>query len=646
MNYKKLLSTALLAAAFATHAAAYTVTPAEQAPQWQIDWRYNQQRPEWQEPQAAAYSTFAVMLITIEEELQPYATPNDLMAIFVGDELRGLASPLVQANGTVDATRFLLKAYSNEGSGDNVDITLQYYNAQLKQLFTLAEKMTLDEDANLGIYDDFVPFFTLGTAKYPVVTTIDPEATLAAAGITPAVGDVIAAFVGDECRGVSQWSELLGATLSVFLYAADEDIVLKYYDAKGHRIITFDSSMSGDVNADGTVNGTDLVALTNIILGKSQQTPAADVNGDTQVNGTDYVALVNMVLGKSTKAPRRIPRETRAPAATALSIEPFDIKGGETQELVVSLANPADEITLVQFDMTLPAGLALKTTDGDFDYDIAGRTTWRKHSLDANRLPDGSIRFLLASNSNATLTGTEGAIITMTLVADASFTGGTITLDNILMVTPAEKEITQEACTCSIGEQTPVTPPTTGTAKLAIEEFSITKGGSEGVLVIDLINPDDEITLVQFDLRLPDGMTLKTTDGDYDIDIAGRTTWRKHSLDAYPQADGTIRFLLASSSNALLTGKEGAIITMTVEATADYRFEPLAVENILLVTPNEQEVRQDNVQYTPIRYVPTAIADVATPTANDTRIFSLAGQRLASPRRGLNIVGGKKVVTK
>ena len=43
---------------------------------------------------------------------------------------------------------------------------------------------------------------------------------------------------------------------------------------------------------------------------------------------------------------------------------------------------------------------------------------------------------------------------------------------------------------------------------------------------------------------------------------------------------------------------------------------------------------------------PLGIADVATPTANDTRIFSLAGQRLASPRRGLNIVGGKKVVTK
>ena len=57
-------------------------------------------------------------------------------------------------------------------------------------------------------------------------------------------------------------------------------------------------TMKGDVNGDGEVNGTDLVALTNIILGKSEKRDAADVNGDGEVNGTDYVSLVNIVLGK------------------------------------------------------------------------------------------------------------------------------------------------------------------------------------------------------------------------------------------------------------------------------------------------------------------------------------------------------------
>ncbi len=54
----------------------------------------------------------------------------------------------------------------------------------------------------------------------------------------------------------------------------------------------------GDVNGDGETNGTDIVAMTNMILGKTEKKAAADLNGDGEVNGTDYVMLVNIVLGK------------------------------------------------------------------------------------------------------------------------------------------------------------------------------------------------------------------------------------------------------------------------------------------------------------------------------------------------------------
>lgn len=57
-------------------------------------------------------------------------------------------------------------------------------------------------------------------------------------------------------------------------------------------------TMKGDLNGDGTVNGTDLVALANIILGKQAETSGADVNGDGQVNGTDIVSLSDIILGK------------------------------------------------------------------------------------------------------------------------------------------------------------------------------------------------------------------------------------------------------------------------------------------------------------------------------------------------------------
>lgn len=56
--------------------------------------------------------------------------------------------------------------------------------------------------------------------------------------------------------------------------------------------------ISGDLNSDGIVNGTDIVLLTNMILGKTNKTSIGDVNGDGEVNGTDIVKLVNIILNK------------------------------------------------------------------------------------------------------------------------------------------------------------------------------------------------------------------------------------------------------------------------------------------------------------------------------------------------------------
>ena len=293
----------VLSAALTMQASAYTVTPADEAPQWAIDWSGNEERPDWQEPDASAFASFAVMIVTVEEALQPYGSADDLMAIFVGDELRGLASPLVKGNGTVDATRFLLKGYSNESAGDEVVVTMTYYNALLKQVFSLSESMTLDEDNDLGIYEDFIPPFTLGSPAYPEVTTLNAASILAEEGITPAKGDMVAAFVKGECRGVSPWP-MTEEELGVLLREADEPMALKYYDAANKRILTFGndgSILPGDVNGDGVVNVIDVTMTISYILGQNPadfNAAAADVSGDGVVNILDLTTIIDMILGK------------------------------------------------------------------------------------------------------------------------------------------------------------------------------------------------------------------------------------------------------------------------------------------------------------------------------------------------------------
>ena len=736
----------------------------------------------------------------------------------------------------------------------------------------------------------------------------------------------------------------------------------------------------GDVNGDRSVNGTDLVALTNIVLGKTAKTASADVNGDGSVNGTDYVALVNIILGKSNS---RMMTPTASASEAYLSIGDFDIKAGETKEMLIDLTNPNSDITLVQFDLRLPDGLAITMEEGEYAIGIAGRTTWKKHSLDANTT-DGIIRFLLSSTKNAVLEGSSGAIISVKLTASSSFTDGIIRLENILLVTPDEKEVKPADIERHVGNVTPVTDlqegafyvrnvakhlyitnggnwgthiavdsrgldlslqksndekhwnilsgftatgalgtegyvdnnqgtdltitkqangtytivadngrlltvndndhlanfegvsatdakaqwefvstedvlaerfaslsgasasnpvdatflvknaninnardqrfsawsintgnanwnrgiydmdaepileffrpswnecsngvslsqsvrlipgrykleaqgfyrdgdytdaagrrilgeekldaylfaggnqtrlksifddattaydkgfststsqgyvpntmteasytfqkgvynneldfsvneegsveigirvdesfhynnwttidnfrltyygqseipsPVTTSAYLDVEDFCIA-AGKTAEMIIDLNNPEDEITLVQFDLRLPSGLSVAMSDGEYAIDIddvAGRTTWKKHSLDANA-TEGIIRVLLSSTKNAVLQGSSGAIIKVSFVADNSYQMAPICFENILLVTPNEKEIKPGNMEYVP-GYC-SDIKNTIVDDVNGVNVYNLSGQRLSAPRKGINIIGRKKVVIK
>ena len=396
-------------------------------------------------------------------------------------------------------------------------------------------------------------------------------------------------------------------------------------------------SLDANVQADGTIRVL-LASSSNAVLsGSSGAIISITLVASSSFNHGD-IKLENILMvspdEKETTQPTytyTIDNTPPAPVGMAtLSIEDFSIEKGGEAEMVIDLTNTDDEITLVQFDLRLPAGLSLKQVGGEYDIDIAGRTTWRKHSLDANKQADGSIRFLLASSSNTVLSGNEGAIIKVTLKADNNFIGGDIRLENILMVKPNEKEITQADYTYPI--------PSNATAYLSVEPFSITAGETKE-MVIDLTNPDDEITLVQFDLHLPAGLSLKQVGGEYDFDIAGRTTWRKHSLDANEQADGSIRFLLASSSNAVLSGTEGAIIKMTLVADNSFTSGTIRMQNILLVTPNEKEIAPSDVTI-------VGITEVVNNQGGANPVYSLSGQRLAAPQKGLNIIGRRKVIIK
>ena len=212
--------------------APYTETTVSEAPVWQIDWNYNQECPDWQKPDGSLYQNWTTMMVQIEDALKPYVSEGDLMALFVNGELRGLASPAVAVGGSqTGSTKFLMKVYGNETGTETVNASLQYYSQTLKHLFTLTDDISMDSDESIGIDEDYIPQFTLGSAKYPVLKTVNVEPMLTKAGITPAQGNQVGALVGDECRGTATLTASGITPIVIYGRSAGESLTLKYYDA-------------------------------------------------------------------------------------------------------------------------------------------------------------------------------------------------------------------------------------------------------------------------------------------------------------------------------------------------------------------------------------------------------------------------------
>jgi hypothetical protein len=181
--------------------------------------------------------------VQLEDALAAYVSKEDLMAIFINDELRGLVGPAVNVNTEELSNRFLLKVFGNETGSETVKMAVTYYCAQLKHIFTLSEEIKMDDDETTGIDEDFILPFTLGSAKYPVVKTGEVEPILTAIGITPETGTV-GAFVGNECRGTVTLSASGKTSLVVFGRNAGETVTLKYYNPAKSVVYTIPNAVT------------------------------------------------------------------------------------------------------------------------------------------------------------------------------------------------------------------------------------------------------------------------------------------------------------------------------------------------------------------------------------------------------------------
>ena len=231
-----------------TQPPAYTVTEVAGEPGWRIDWQYSQDRPGWQEPSPSDYEYWTVVKVEIEDELKAMTSRDDLVGVFIDGELCGMSSPAVSIGDDdeedINPDLYIMKVYSNRAVNDFEVVTLQYYSARLQHLFTGYGEITFNSYAETP---HLMPQFTLGASKYAMNNMLKIQiTTTAASGVVPAEGDRLAAFVGDECRGVCMLDDLLFSDpiwLQVLGQHPDEVVTLKYYHAATRQVFTFNQTV-------------------------------------------------------------------------------------------------------------------------------------------------------------------------------------------------------------------------------------------------------------------------------------------------------------------------------------------------------------------------------------------------------------------
>ena len=105
--------------------------------------------------------------------------------------------------------------------------------------------------------------------------------------------------------------------------------------------------------------------------------------------------------------------------ADNLTVEAVTMNAGETKQVDILLINPTHQYSAFQFDLVLPEGISVARNDKGKLMATLDEDRKDDHTLNRSDRGDGVYRLMTFSMSNAKFSGTEGALVHITLQADS-----------------------------------------------------------------------------------------------------------------------------------------------------------------------------------------------------------------------------------
>lgn len=211
-----------------------TFVKVDKAPDWQNEWLdamvYTDSKPDWELVDMSDFDSHSVLVVKLDKELIPRSTDDDIMAVFVDGECRAI-SP---RNVVSDEISFVLNVRGSS-SGFGSEFSLCYYSGGLHQIFKVTEQGgILINEYILGTDKDFTLPLIYGGNKFSDITICIVQLP-DNAPFKQTDDDLIAAFVGGECRGVCKMKD---NWLRIFTHSPNEQVTLRYYSAESGGVYT------------------------------------------------------------------------------------------------------------------------------------------------------------------------------------------------------------------------------------------------------------------------------------------------------------------------------------------------------------------------------------------------------------------------
>ena len=188
----------------------------------------------------------------------------------------------------------------------------------------------------------------------------------------------------------------------------------------------------GDSNGDGMVNEIDYSGVASYIMGDSPEefdVEASDVDENGTVDVRDYVGIANIIAtgsiygGTSSNAKAAMSKGMAMPATDESDAENViyveNVSGSKNSqvELSVRMRNTSD-IRGFQFDLYLPEGVSV-ANNAKASLSSDRLAAGDAHTLMADEMTDGAVRFLCSSMNDESFAGGDGEIATLTVnIAD------------------------------------------------------------------------------------------------------------------------------------------------------------------------------------------------------------------------------------